>query len=293
MQTLKTITNGLKYWVEVLLRKYYTKDETHSQFYTKAETHGKFYTKEETYPKESVYTKEETYPKESVYTKEETYSKDDVDTAINESVSVFVRREEIEETYASKNELSDTFGNVGFVKEPYYVNETLLTWDGTTTDREEATIGVNKLYKISDLTFDIDEILNSKYRYKYSGTSVSDYLNIYKSGVTYYRSDDDAIYANYGLSLLVSKKSGEFKLSATSSGITSKTVKIPSPGVYFGWDYQIRTTMMYQVNFATRKYQVTTPCQRLVLPSSSSGSTKLFAIKVNDSGTIIASEITT
>lgn len=292
MQTLKTIANGLKYWVEVLLRKYYTKDESHSQFYTKDETHGQFYTKEETYPKESVYTKDETYPKESVYTKDETYSKDDANSAINESVSVFVSREEIEETYASKNELSDTFENVGFVKEPYYVTETLLTWDGTTTDREEATIGVNGLYKISDLTFDIDEILNSKYRYKYSGTSVGDYLNIYKSGVTYYRSDDDAIYANYGLSLLVSKKSGEFKLSATSSSITPKTVKIPSPGVYFGWDYQVKSTMMYQVNFATRKYQVTTPCQRLVL-SSSSGSTKLFAITVNDSGTISASEITT
>lgn len=293
MQTLKTITNGLKYWVEVLLRKYYTKDETHSQFYTKAETHGKFYTKEETYPKESVYTKEETYPKGSVYTKDETYSKDDANAAINESVSVFVRREEIEETYASKNELSDTFGNVGFVKEPYYVKETLLTWDGTTTDREMATAYHNALYKISDLTFDIDEILNSSYKYQYTNTgTIGDYFNL-SDRPAYYKSEDDDIYITIGYDLLISKKAGEFELTSTSESYKPITVKIPSPGIYFGRNYNSTIARMHSVYFATRKYQVTTPCQRLVLPSSSSGSTKLFAIKVNDSGTIIASEITT
>ena len=293
MQTLKTIANGLKYWVEVLLRNYYTKDESHNQFYTKDETHDKFYTKDETYPKESVYTKDETYPKESVYTKDETYSKDDTNTFVNDSISSFVSREEIAETYASKNELSDTFGNVGFIKEPYYVMETLLTWDGSTTDRETAIVKNRRtLYKISDLTFDIDEIMNSKYKYKYKESGkISNYFDIYdKSG---YISDDDSIYVMGGFGLLISKKAGEFTLSSSTTSISTITVNIPSPGVYFGNDYYTNTTMMYQVSLATRKYQSTSPYQRLVIPSSSSGSTKLFAITVNDSGTISASEITT
>ena len=72
----------------------------------------------------------------------------------------------------------------------------------------------------------------------------------------------------------------------------SSSITFPKSGIYGASSYAARSFISDVIITEIEKY-FTLASQEIILPSSTEGSSKKFALTVNDSGTISATEVTT
>ena len=151
-----------------------------------------------------------------------------------------------------------------------------------TSGLESAQIGSTFYYKVSDDLPDPNDVIQGAL---YSGPD-----GIYLSGKV---SDG---YEN-NVNCLYDTNIGAFVICyQTSITYYNKIYSVPSTGVYLseginGFDGGDMYLQVQHVNTIDKKF-IPSELNEMILPSSTSGSTKKFKITVDDSGTISATEVT-
>ena len=151
-----------------------------------------------------------------------------------------------------------------------------------TNGLESAQIGTTFYYKVSDDLPDPNDVIQGAI---YGGPDGSYFEAKVSDG---YQKNETCLYdTNIGVFIICYQ---------TSITFFNKTYSVPSTGVYFVEDANIMGDgdmylQVQHVNTIDKKF-IPSELNEMILPSSTSGSTKKFKITVDDSGTISATEVT-
>ena len=167
-----------------------------------------------------------------------------------------------------------------------------------TYDRDSSVNASGKLYVgrdqfsynlMSDRFVELEEIKSVQYRYKYETGKYSSYLDASLDKITFAMNSNDAFFVGSS-PLIFCKKAGTYTMKW--DGNPSSSITFPKSGIYGAYSGLNRSYISDVTITEIEKY-FTSASQKIILPSSTEGSSKKFALTVDDSGTISATEVTT
>lgn len=142
---------------------------------------------------------------------------------------------------------------------------------------------------MSDHFVELEKIKSVQYRYKYESGQYSSYSDAPLDNVIFAIDSKDAFFVGEGV-LIFCKKAGAYTMQWRTS--PSSSITFPKPGIYGASSNVAHSHISDAVITEIEKY-FASASQEIILPSSTEGSSKKFALTVDDSGTISASEVTT
>ena len=142
---------------------------------------------------------------------------------------------------------------------------------------------------MSDRFVELEKIKSVKRRYKYETGDYSSYSDASLDNIIFALDSKDAFFVGT-YELIFCKKAGTYTMQWGSS--PSSSITFPKSGIYGSYSSVNRSYISDIVITEIEKY-FTSASQEIILPSSTEGSSKKFALTVDDSGTISATEVTT
>lgn len=141
--------------------------------------------------------------------------------------------------------------------------------------------------RMSDHFVELEEIKSVKYRYKYESGNYSSYLDASLDNVIFAIDSKDAFFVGAG-ELIFCKKAGTYTMQWKTS--PSSSITFPKSGIY-GASNNVTRSLISDVVITEIEKCFASASQEIILPSSTEGSSKKFALTVDDSGTISATEV--
>ena len=142
---------------------------------------------------------------------------------------------------------------------------------------------------MSDHFVELEKIKSIQYRYKYESGQYSSYSDASLDDVVFAIDSKDAFFVNAGV-LIFCKKAGTYTMQWRTS--PSSSITFPKPGIYGASSNVTHSHISDAVITEIEKY-FASASQEIILPSSTEGSSKKFALTIDDTGTISATEVTT
>ena len=170
--------------------------------------------------------------------------------------------------------------------------DVIKTYDRDSSVSASGTLSVSRdtlSYNLmSDRFVELEEIKSVKYRYKYETGNYSSDLDASLDEITFATNSNDAFFVDASV-LIFCKKAGTYTMQWGRN--PSSSITFPKSGIYGAYS-GLNHSYISDVTITEIEKYFTSASQKIILPSSTEGSSKKFALTVNDSGTISATEVT-
>ena len=141
---------------------------------------------------------------------------------------------------------------------------------------------------MSDRFVELEEIKSVQYRYKYETGNYSSDLDASLDKITFAMNSNDAFFVGVS-DLIFCKKAGTYTMQWERN--PSSSITFPKSGIY-GSNSSVNHSYISDVVIIEIEKYFISASQEIILPSSTEGSSKKFALTIDDSGAISATEVT-